>query len=363
LRAKAVGERFGFARLLSPMDLRYCLSNPGGAVDSKHVFLSYSTADQTSADALLRGLESKGVRVWMAPRDVRPGSDYSEAIQDAIETSSAVVALVSDSANLSRHVKAEIEIAFSSGKPLFPVRFNDVEPARGLALFLGLRHWTDLFGGDERRKLDRLVTELTAGRAAPVATAPPLQPQPIPRAQLRTKGNGYLIAMICVSLGVIVMVSVLALRRSAGRSESLPTIASTNHQDQPGPGPSPPQLVLRAEPVAPIPSHVDLDPSVVVSRFYRALSQGDGSAAAGFVVPEKRLSGPLSATALSQFYGSLVSPLQVLDVSLLPDGRVRTRYQYQLSTGRACNGVSFARVTVSAQGIPLIAGIEAPGGC
>lgn len=349
--------------MLSPNGPSILSSNPGGAVDSKHVFLSYSTTDQTSADALLRGLESKGVRVWMAPRDVRPGSDYSEAIQDAIETSSAVVALVSDSANLSRHVKAEIEIAFSAGKPLFPVRFRDVEPARGLALFLGLRHWTDLFGGDESGKLDRLVTELTDGRAATVATARPLQPQPVPRAQFRTKGNGYLIAMIYVSVVVILIVSLLALRRTAGPSESLPTTASTNLQDQSGPGPSPPQPVLRAEPVAPIPSHVDLDPSVVVSQFYGALSQGDGSTAAGFVVPEKRLSGPLSATALSQFYGSLVSPLQVLDVSLLPDGRVRTRYQYRLSSGRPCNGVSFARVTVSAQGIPLIAGIEAPGGC
>ena len=83
----------------------------------------------------------------------------------------------------------------------------------------------------------------------------------------------------------------------------------------------------------------------------------------GFVVPEKRLSGPLSAHALSAFYGSLASPLEVRAVSLLPDGRVRARYQYGLSGGRQCYGVSFVRVTVSAQGVPLIAGIEAPGGC
>ena len=332
-------------------------------MESGHVFLSYSTVDKASADALLKGLESKGVRVWMAPRDVRPGSDYSEAIQDAIETSSAVVAVVSDSANLSRHVKAEIEIAFSRGKPLFPVRFHEVEPAKGLALFLGLRHWTDLFGGNQNSNLDRLATELRAGDSASAPTASSVPPQAILRARMNNKGNGYLVAMICVSLSVIVLVGVLALRRGARPSELPSTTAAAAQQNQYGLQPSRPRSALSAETAVQSSARRDFDPTVVVTQFYNALSQGDGATAAGFVVPEKRVSGALSANALSEFYGSLASPLQVLDISLLPDGRVRARYQYRHPGGRVCDSVSFARVTVSAEGIPLIAGIEAPGGC
>jgi hypothetical protein len=185
-------------------------------VDSGHIFLSYSTTDRLFADDLLRRLESKGVRVWMAPRDVRPGSDYSESIQDAIETSAAVVALVSGEANRSRHVRAEIEIAFSAGKPLFPVRFSDVAPAKGLALFLGLGHWTDLFGADEAANLDRLAAALNHPPSASRAPAAPPLPPPRSAPPRKAKGNKWMIAAICLSLAVILGVAVLAILRNAG---------------------------------------------------------------------------------------------------------------------------------------------------
>ena len=187
-------------------------------MNSGHIFLRYSTTDRSLADDLLRRLEAKNVRVWMAPRDVRPGSDYSESIQDAIETSAAVVALVSDEANRSRHVRAEIEIAFSCGKPLFPVRFSDIAPAKGLALFLGLGHWTDLFGAGEAANLERLAAALshpppTSGSAPP--PPPPRSPPAAPPPR-KAKGNKWMIAAICLSLAVLLGVAVLAILRNAG---------------------------------------------------------------------------------------------------------------------------------------------------
>jgi hypothetical protein len=192
-------------------------------VNSGHIFLSYSTTDRPFADDLLRRLESKNVRVWMAPRDVRPGSDYSESIQDAIETSAAVVALVSNEANRSRHVRAEIEIAFSCGKPLFPVRFSDITPAKGLALFLGLGHWTDLFGAGEAGNLDRLAAALNQPPSrSGAAPAPPPPPPPPPRSPpaapppRKGKSNKWMIAAICLSVAVLLGVAVLAILRNAG---------------------------------------------------------------------------------------------------------------------------------------------------
>lgn len=184
---------------------------------SGHVFLSYSTADRALAEDLSRRLESKGVPIWIAPRDIPPGSDYSEAIEDALETSSAVVALVSAGANASRHVKAEIEIAFSRGKPLFPVRFEDIQPAKGLSLFLSLGHWTDLFGPGEAASLDRLAAEL-AGRSgaprampAPVPISPPARPRPHQRPAVGTR---FLVGIIALSLVVIAGVAAVAILRT-----------------------------------------------------------------------------------------------------------------------------------------------------
>jgi hypothetical protein len=218
-------------------------------VDSEHIFLSYSTTDRPLADDLLRRLESKNLRVWMAPRDVRPGSDYSESIQDAIETSAAVVALVSDEANRSRHVRAEIEIAFSCGKPLFPVRFSDIAPAKGLALFLGLGHWTDLFGAGEAANLDRLAAALGQIGAVPVPQPVPPPPPP-PRAApaapppRKAKSNKWMIAAIWLSLAVILGVAVLAILRNAGyigdrsRDDGYES-ASADERERPAP-PRPP---------------------------------------------------------------------------------------------------------------------------
>lgn len=231
-------------------------------MDSGHIFLSYSTTDRATADDLLTRLESKGVRVWMAPRDVRPGSDYSEAIQDAIEASTAVVALVSADANRSRHVRAEIEIAFSCGKPLFPVRFQDIAPARGLALFLGLRHWTDLFGANEAGNLDRLAAELTyrpnaaGATAAPVRPLPARRPPPPSQPPRATRGNRLMIAAICLSLAVILGVAVLAILRNTGSADAAPTneiangLASDDGRNRPSlvPPPDPVQNEARVVP-------------------------------------------------------------------------------------------------------------------
>lgn len=172
---------------------------------------------------------------------------------------------------------------------------------------------------------------------------------------------GFGAALIAV---LAVTVAIVLLSRngpSAGGEVSKSENATT--QNQKSEAAAPPGQASTPATSAPIASGRNFDPRVVVIQFYDALGQGDGSTAAGFVVPGKRRSGPLSASALSQFYGSLDSPIEIVDVAVLPDGRVRTRYFYRLSNGRACNGVSFARVTISAHGIPLIAGIEAPSGC
>lgn len=142
-----------------------------------HVFVSHSSDNRELAQELATFLEAKKVRVWIAPRDVRPGADYSEQLQLAIETCAAFVVLVTEMANKSPYVRAETEMAFSSHKPIFPVRVTDIKPAPGLAFFLKIRHWTDAFGPFKTDNLDRLVRELQAlSPAAAEAAAPPASP-------------------------------------------------------------------------------------------------------------------------------------------------------------------------------------------
>jgi hypothetical protein len=141
-----------------------------------HVFVSHGSEDSEDANALAAFVESKGVKAWIAPRDVRPGQDYSEQLQEAIETSIAFVVLVSEKANRSPYVRAETEMAFSNGKPIFPVRVSDIQPAAGLAFFLKIRHWTDAFGPGRDASLARLAREVQTVAGVPVDPAPVTTP-------------------------------------------------------------------------------------------------------------------------------------------------------------------------------------------
>ncbi len=143
---------------------------------SGHVFISHGSEDSQDADALADFIESRGMRAWIAPRDVRPGQDYSEQLQEALESCAAFVVLVTDKANKSPYVRAETEMAFSNGKPIFPVRNRDIQPGPGLAFFLKIRHWTDAFGPGRDTNVTRLARELQAATGVPVDPAPTTAP-------------------------------------------------------------------------------------------------------------------------------------------------------------------------------------------
>jgi hypothetical protein len=146
-----------------------------------HVFISHGSENRDEASDLCAFIESHGVKAWMAPRDVRPGIDYSEALQAAIEGCTAFVVLVTEMANKSPYVRAETEMAFSNSKPIFPVRLADIKPAPGLAFFLKIRHWTDAYGKGRDASLDRLALELrTLSGLVPAEAPPPPEPVPAP---------------------------------------------------------------------------------------------------------------------------------------------------------------------------------------
>jgi PQQ-dependent catabolism-associated CXXCW motif protein len=153
-----------------------------------HVFISHASENRDEANELVALIEAKGMTAWIAPRDVRPGFDYSEELQAALENCAAFVVLVTDHSNTSPYVRAETEMAFSCQKPMLPVRMSDIKPAPGLAFFLKIRHWTDAFGSRREAALARLVLELQTltGKApswapkAAGASPPPLAETPAP---------------------------------------------------------------------------------------------------------------------------------------------------------------------------------------
>lgn len=126
------------------------------------VFVSYSSHDKPVGDAVCATLESKGIRCWIAPRDVVAGMDWGEAIVSAISTAKVMVLVFSSSANQSQQIKREVYLAMNHGLVIVPVRLEDVIPEGGLEYFLGVPHWLDAFPPPLEAYLDRLAADVRA---------------------------------------------------------------------------------------------------------------------------------------------------------------------------------------------------------
>lgn len=109
------------------------------------VFVSHSSKDREAADAVSRALEARGIRCWMAPRDIRPGANWGESILEAIGQVKMMVLLLSANANASPQVQREVERAVNKSVVIIPVRIENVMPSASLEYFLSTAHWLDAF--------------------------------------------------------------------------------------------------------------------------------------------------------------------------------------------------------------------------
>jgi len=112
---------------------------------ARDVFVSYSQADRECAFQLVAQLESRGIGVWVAPRDISPATDWAEAIIEAISGARLMVLVFSAHCNASAQVRREVERAVHREVPILPFRIEDVLPARSLEYFLSTPHWLDAF--------------------------------------------------------------------------------------------------------------------------------------------------------------------------------------------------------------------------
>jgi tetratricopeptide (TPR) repeat protein len=144
------------------------------------IFISYSTGDKPSADAVCAALESRGIRCWIAPRDVLPGEEYAAAIVSALHKSRVMVLVFSSGANQSQQVLREVERGVSGGLPIIPLRIENVPPSAAMEYYISSRHWLDALTPPLEQHLDHLAdtVKLLLSRM-PVSPAPPAPMQAV----------------------------------------------------------------------------------------------------------------------------------------------------------------------------------------
>ncbi len=139
------------------------------------VFISHSKDDRTVANAAVARLEGRGIRCWIAPRDITPGLDWSAEIVEAIEHAKVMVLIYSARSNASQQIKREVERAVNQGIPVVTFRLEDVPMSKSLEFFISTPHWLDAMSPPLERHLDYLaetVQLLLSRRGPDTAPAP-----------------------------------------------------------------------------------------------------------------------------------------------------------------------------------------------
>jgi hypothetical protein len=125
-------------------------------------FISYASDDLSEAEEICSSLEARGLRCWMAPRDIRAGREYADEIIRGIQLSRSLVLVLSEAANNSVFVRREVERAVSKRKPIFPIRIEETLPSPSLELFVSATHWIDAWSGNLVDHINVLARELGA---------------------------------------------------------------------------------------------------------------------------------------------------------------------------------------------------------
>jgi formylglycine-generating enzyme len=226
------------------------------------IFISYSSKDQKTAEAICTAIENRGHPCWISSRDIGPGENFQTQIVRAIRHAKIMVLVFSGHANNSDEIKKELVLAGQSRLVVIPVRVEDVTPDEAFAYEFATRQWIDVFGDWEHaigrvvHQIETVVGEEEAAAPKPVEapsptppppTAPPVAPpsaqaapppSPAPRKSPMSAILGAAAVLIVVLAGLLVWQMWLKPGAPPSATAPLSPIGPVGTNPSPAPAPS-----------------------------------------------------------------------------------------------------------------------------
>ncbi|WP_298501150.1 toll/interleukin-1 receptor domain-containing protein [uncultured Methanobrevibacter sp.] len=122
------------------------------------IFISYSTKDKQTADAICHVLEQNGLKCWIAPRNIASGENYAKEIMDGLKAAKIVVLVFSKNSQESEFVNNEIDAAFRNNKSIISFKIDETLPENKMEFFLKNKHWLEAYPNPES-VFERLVKD------------------------------------------------------------------------------------------------------------------------------------------------------------------------------------------------------------
>jgi hypothetical protein len=157
-----------------PDDMIAYIHSIAGAMQFYSCFISYSSRDQEFAERLYEDLQTKGVRCWFAPEDLKIGDKFRTRIDESIRMHDKLLLVLSENSIASDWIEQEVETALGKEREqertvLFPIRLDDSVmkiPTGWPALIRNTRHIGDFTKWKNhdsyRNAFDRLLRDLKA---------------------------------------------------------------------------------------------------------------------------------------------------------------------------------------------------------
>jgi len=154
--------------------ITYIRSLVGKAIEYNSCFISYSSKDQGFTERLHADLQSKGVRCWFAPEDLKIGEKFWHRIDESIRLYDKLLVVLSEHSVTSLWVENEVMAALEKEQQqqklvLFPIKLDETVMQTNLpwaASIRRTRHIGDFTNwkhhDDYQKGLNRLLRDLKA---------------------------------------------------------------------------------------------------------------------------------------------------------------------------------------------------------
>jgi adenylate cyclase len=201
------------------------------ATSGRDVFVSYASKDVAVADSVVENLERHGIKCWIAPRDVTPGSQYADEIVGAINDAKIVVLVLSEHAVASPHVGKEIERASSKRRRVIALRIDAAPLTRSFEYFLSESQWIDVAAlgmPGALAKLTQAVGQASTTSASPAGGIADSASLRAKRFFGMTKGLAVAGLVVIMAIGAIGLAVGIHLLRSKQGNAQAPAVAAVS---------------------------------------------------------------------------------------------------------------------------------------
>jgi TolB-like protein len=202
----------------------------GARSNTPVVFISYASADKATADAVCIALEAAGIPCWIAPRDVKPGALYADAIVRAITNADALVLVLSASSIASSHVGKEVERASSKKRPIIALRLDAAPLTPALEYFLSESQWIDASAANRESAYAKLIGAIRDPQSPAPVAAKSLSAGPLIAPKYRQRRTLLMIGIAVAALAVtaLIVAKLMTARRAPTEAPTSATSVITD---------------------------------------------------------------------------------------------------------------------------------------